>query len=222
MHRPTVLFLLLALFLFVACKQDSYETGDGEYSLLTADFVEAHTAAAKTVDYVVTDEGKQLWPHQSLNASWATKADTLYRAALYYNYSGSSTVEVVSLKKVSVAPITPKDSIKKGMKTDAVRLESMWLSKNKRYLNAAIFVKSGDTDDEKAAHILGIVATDTLHYANSASTLCLQLYHDQGGVPEYYSQRAYFSIPLQGIANDSVRLSITTPEGVSTKTFSVQ
>lgn len=222
MHRLNILPLLLALVLFVGCKQDYYEAGDGEYSLLTANFVEAHAAAHKTIDYVITDEGERLSLQQPQTVSWAAKADSLYRAVLYYNFSGGTTVETVSMKKVSVVSITPKDSIKQGIKTDAVRLESMWLSKSKHYLNAAILVKSGDTDDEKVTHTMGIVAIDTLHNTDNTSTLCLQLYHDQGGVPEYYSQRAYFSIPLQGVANDSVRLSINTPEGVTTKTFSIQ
>ena len=229
MHRLNILPLLLALVLFVGCKQDYYEAGDGEYSLLTANFVEAHAAALQSIsivqgggDYVITDEGERLSLQQPQTVSWAAKADSLYRAVLYYNFSGGTTVETVSMKKVSVVSITPKDSIKQGIKTDAVRLESMWLSKSKHYLNAAILVKSGDTDDEKVTHTMGIVAIDTLHNTDNTSTLCLQLYHDQGGVPEYYSQRAYFSIPLQGVANDSVRLSINTPEGVTTKTFSIQ
>lgn len=223
MHRQLIVFpLLLALWLFAGCKQEYYEAGDGEYSLLTANFVEAHAAAPKTIDYVITDEGERLSLQQPQTVTWAAKTDSLYRAVLYYNYSGSNTVETVSLNKVSIAPITAKDSIKKDIKTDAVGLESLWLSKSKRYLNAAILVKSGETDNEKATHILGIVAVDTLHNTDNTSTLCLQFYHDQGGVPEYYSQRAYFSIPLQGVTNDSVRLSITTPEGVTTKTFSIQ
>ena len=53
MINKSILFLLAAVL--AACQVDSYDSGDGEYSLLTADFVEAHTSQASAVDYAVTD-----------------------------------------------------------------------------------------------------------------------------------------------------------------------
>ena len=50
-------FYLVALLLLVSCTQDNYDKGEGEYSLMRADFVEAHVGSDKRVDYVVTDDG---------------------------------------------------------------------------------------------------------------------------------------------------------------------
>lgn len=49
--------------------------------------------------------------------------------------------------------------------------------------------------------------------ADGTTTQHLTLYHDQGGVPEYYSQRTYVSIPLSDIHADFIILTINTYDG---------
>lgn len=85
-----------------ACQVDSYDSGDGEYSMLTADFVEAHTSQASAVDYAVTDGGDSLVMQQPLSADWADKADTLYRAILYYDHADGTAVRARSIVQVPV------------------------------------------------------------------------------------------------------------------------
>jgi hypothetical protein len=57
--------------------------------------------------------------------------------------------------------------------------------------------------------------------ADSTRTMQLLFNHHQGDVPEYYSQRAYISLPLQGLAADSVRLTVVTYDGPFVRTFSL-
>ena len=59
--RPIALRLCPAVVaLLSACSSDSYESGMGTYSLTRADFVEVHSAAPRTADYAVTDDGERL------------------------------------------------------------------------------------------------------------------------------------------------------------------
>jgi hypothetical protein len=213
--------LLLTCLLILSCSQDNYEKGDGTYSLLQADFVEAYTNGQKQAYRVLTDNDEQLSLQVPISKDWLAKADTVYRAIIYYNKVGQ-TAEVVSLNRMNVAPITPKDSVKKGMKTDPINMESVWVSKNKRYLNAGFYVKSGTTDDPNAIHRLGIVADTLVANPDSTHTLCLKLYHDQGGMPQYYSVHSYFSIALQGIEADSIALTVNTFKGLFEKRLPIK
>ena len=112
--------------------------------------------------------------------------------------------------------------MKEKVKTDPLTLESIWISKNKRYLNASVYLKVGSTDDEEAIHKMGVVCDTIMAHADSTRTLHLRLYHDQGGVPEYYSQRTYFSLPLSELHADSIRFSINTYKGEVVKTLKIK
>ncbi len=214
------LFLLITLAL-TACTIDSYEKGEGELSNVQADFVEAHTNADKKVDYVVTDEDQKIALTSALEASWIQTADSFYRAVLYYKKM-EEQAEPVSMSSIPVVAQIPKAKMKKAMKTDPLKLESVWMSKNRKYLNASIYLKVGTTTDEKAIHHLAIISDTLMVNADNTKTLHLRLFHDQGGVPEYYSQRSYFSISLKEMTADSVRLYVNTYDGETMKTFSVK
>lgn len=66
--------LALTTLLFAACTADNYDTGDGKYSYLRADFVEAHTVASGKIDYAITDDGDSVSLNPVVSASWATSA----------------------------------------------------------------------------------------------------------------------------------------------------
>ncbi|MBR1933873.1 MAG: NigD-like N-terminal domain-containing protein [Prevotella sp.] len=219
MRKLFLTLTVLAAALLAGCEQDAYEKGEGENSLVRADFVEAHVNADKKIVSVTTDDGELLNVSNPFNQNWVQKGDTLYRAMLYYRPADAGQVEAVSCGKIEVASLIPLDSIDDGMKTDPVRLESVWMGKNRRYLNVGLYLKSGATDDEDAVHRLGIVAREVVSHADGRQTLLLQLYHDQGGVPEYYSQRNFFSIALDKIPADSLSISINTYDGEVVKTF---
>ena len=77
--------LLVVPFLAGSCSNDTYESGDGDYSYLRADFVEAHTKAPNEIDYAVTDNRDSLALSPRYRVSWASQADTNYRGLLYYS-----------------------------------------------------------------------------------------------------------------------------------------
>jgi hypothetical protein len=218
-----LLYTLTALLVFTACTQDAYEKGEGKYSLLQADFVEAHTQADKAIDYLLTDDGDRLDIALPIKKSWANTPDSFYRSVCYYKIGADQSVEVTSLTQINVIDsIIPTDSLKKGMKSDPLTLESLWVSKSKRFLNAGIYLKTGTTDNSQAAHLLGLVHDTLITHANGKRTLCARLYHDQGGMPEYYSQRTFLSILLTGLPADSVQLSVNTYKGWLVKCLPIQ
>jgi hypothetical protein len=212
---------LAVMALFAACEQETYETGTGKYSLLQAELVEAYSDAKHQVNYVVTDEGVRLPLSKPHTAKWIDKSDTIYRAALYYN-KVEEQAEVVQLVQVSTPHIIPVDSFKSGVKTDPIKFESIWMSKNRHYLNLGAYLMMGTKEEMAEPQVLGIVADSIALHADSTQTLYLRLYHDQGGVPEYYSQHIYFSVPLMHVKTDSVRLTVNTYKGIVTRCFSMK
>lgn len=221
-----LLTLLILMFALSACTIDSYETGEGDYSTLQAEMVEAHANSQKQIDYADADNGERLNLSQPLSKDWVTTGDTFYRGLLYYKKNGA-TVDVVSLQQISEIGIQSTDSLKKRhieIKTDPLSLEGIWVSKNKRYLNASIHLKIGTTTDTNAIHHIGMVA-DSIHVnGNGDKTLCLRLTHDQGGMPEHYTVTTLFSLPLKDVGNivDSIRIDINTYDGMTTKCLSVK
>lgn len=215
MKRVFRLFLFYHLLILnSSCTQDVYEKGEGDFSQMTAQLADAHVDAKKYIDYVDTDEGEHLVLNQPVTASFITKADTTYRVSFYYKMSGEKA-EPITLGRVLVA--TPK--VIEKMKTDPVRLESMWIGKSAKYLNMGVYLMTGTTQSSSLKQILGCRRDTLMHNADGTTTLRLTFYHDQGGVPQYYSQRAYFSIPLTGVAADSVWLSVNTYDGLIIRKF---
>lgn len=211
----TGIALLLTL---AACSTDNYETGDGRYSYLRADFVEAHTTQDGTVDRVLTDDGHTLTLTPAIAATWTAERDSDYRALLYYNYSGDEATQAqpISVSKVPVCrPHTmPADSVK----TDPVSLQSIWTAKNQRWINLSLDLKVGTVGDNAIMQTIGVAQTGTRHNTDGTTTTLLTLYHDQGTVPEYYSTRYYLSIPADSVRADSAQISVSTYDGLRTLT----
>ena len=53
--------------------------------------------------------------------------------------------------------------------------------------------------------------------ADGTKTLHLTFFHDQAGVPEYYSQRIYLSIPLPPTGVDTIWMDVNTYDGLVEK-----
>ena len=210
--------LLLFVLAVVACEQDVYDKGDNVYSYMRADFVEAVVGSDKQVSYVLTDDDERLPLTAAYSAKWIERPDTVYRAVLYYNYKDQQA-EPLSLARVTTTSVRPLHQYAKGVKTDPLGLEAMWLSSNKRYLNLSIIIKTGAVDKDAEVQTLGVVGDTIMVDDNNLRTYQLRLYHSQGDVPQYYSQRVYFSIPVSGLEADSLQLSVNTYDGVVTKGF---
>lgn len=206
----------LSGLMLASCEMDAYDKGEGEYSLMTAEMVDAHVGSDKYVDYVETDQGDRLNMDPHFTVKWIDTADTTYRAILYYNQTEAGKATTVSMSKVGVLP--PQDSVRGGIKTDPMHIESIWMSKNRKYLNLRMRLMTGATDDEDARQKIGLVNDKEASTDNHARLL---LCHDQGGQPEYYSATSYASIPLAGIEADTLTLTINTYDGMIDRTFVV-
>ena len=208
--------------LLMACTTDAYDKGEGKYSYLKTELVEAHVGSDKNVDFVVTDEGERLMAEPPFTAKWITTADTTYRALLLYDCKTDGKAACLSFGRINVLEPVVADSVKNGVKTDPVRYESSWVSTSRRYLNVAVYLVTGATDDSEMLHRLGMVADTLTVWPDSTRTLRLRLYHDQQTIPQYYSQRTYFSVPLYDIDADTVTLSVNTFDGIVERSFTVK
>ena len=212
--------ILLSFYLFASCKQDNYDKGDGDYSLMRADFIEAHIGSDKRVDYIVTDDGDSLAAEPHFTTKSITVADTTYRAILYYNkVKGTSGKTVAEARAMSVVPTlfpqTPNTQSPTAdeIKTDPVKFESIWLGGNRRYVNFSIILMTGSTEDDDLKHAIGLIDEGIVEYLDGKRTIRCRLYHDQNGIPEYYSQQHYISIPTKSMDADSLCLTINTYKG---------
>lgn len=203
-----ILILLLA-----SCESDSYDKGEGELSLATAEFVEAHANGNKQMDYVITDNDERLTVSPQPSVKWMTTPDSLYRALLYYNNVGEGIIEPLSITQVPTLSIYP-DWMIQDIKTDPVTFESIWQSANGKYFNMAFYLKIGEVGKDAELHTISIIQDTIIQNADGTATSFMCLYHDQGDMPEHYSSKCYISIPRDSIKADSVCMGINTYKGV--------
>ncbi len=215
-----IMAAMVGLAAFAACQSDSYETGQGPYSLMQADFVEAHTSALGLMDRVETDESHVFSLAQPQEVKWATTPDSLYRALLYYEKANDSVARTVSISQVPT--LHPKQlKPEETLCTDPVKFESMWISANGKYLNLGLYLKNGSIQGDSLHHTVGMIRESETTDVDGKRTVSLRLYHDQGGVPEYYSSRYYVSVPCKEIDADSVVVTINTYNGAVERRFSL-
>lgn len=195
MKRLLILMLPLLTGALAACDTDSYDSGTGEYSLMTGDLVDVYTDDDGYISSFVTDDDTEYQLTQRMKASFASSPDSVYRALLYYNLVEGSDylAEPVSIGEVAVLSIFTPDSIER-QNTDPIDLESVWMSKNNKYVNMGIYIKVGTSDDIIDYQTIGMMRDSTVANADGTYTLYLTLYHSQGDVPEYYSQKYYLSM----------------------------
>ena len=205
-----ILCLIFAVILLAACETDSYDKGAGKNSLTMGDLMTAHANGDKSIDYITTDNDEKLIVSQPVTAKWITTADSTYRTVAYYNKLGEGKAEIISIGLVPT--VIPRDSVKEVV-TDPVTFESMWTSKNKKYLNLSIWLKIGNTSVEDAHQTIGMLRTAITTADDGRTTTHLTLLHSQGEVPEKYSTQYFLSIPHDSIPTDSVRLTVETYSG---------
>ena len=189
-------------------------------SYLHTEFVDATTNYAQAFASAITDDNTSLTLSPAIVAKWATTPDSTYRAMLYYNKVENGITKPIAIKRVlTLKPTLISEA--KQQNTDPLTLESAWIGKNKKYLNLSLIIKTGIADDEKAIQSVGLLQTVSRLQKNGTSkAYYFTLAHNQGGVPEYYSSKAYASIPLSTYQQgDSLYVTINTYKGVVTKTF---
>ena len=214
MTRHTLLFALASIV--AACTSTPYETGDGRYSNLHAQFVEARSAAAQQLVSAEADDGSRLvfqYPHQ---CTWAATPDSIYRALLYYTLQGTH-VRPVSATKVYV--LHPQSDVPM-FETDPVNLQAAWISRNHRYLNLRLQLLTGQSADTSRRQTIGIIQQKQEPLPNGGTMHHLSLAHSQNGIPQYVSQTMLVSIPLAHFSpGDSITLTVNTYNGVVVRKF---
>ncbi len=226
MKRLTYIFFIAILL--CSCSSDAYDTGDGALSLMRAEFVEASSNSSSALVSVVTDDGEEMPLTKGVSLSWASRPDTVYRALLYYNKvvadDGTNKAEPLSLSQVPVLAVHDVSDFTGGVITDPVVFESAWKSRNGKYLNLDINLKTGKSGDDNSRHVVGIALAGTGENEAGHKTIRLVFYHSQNGVPEYYSSKLYVSIPVSELPfipseGDEVSLGINTYDGIKTVSF---
>ena len=222
MKRNFIIIGALVVFTLLGCKNDTYDSGDGKYSYIKADFVEAHTVSAKEINYAITDDGDSLVLSPHVSADWAAKSDSDYRALLYYyNTVNNNTTTAYSISRVPVVAYHPLSDFK-SVHTDPVNFESAWLSINRKYLNIGFYVKTGQQDGSTSSQVISMINDGVVSKSDGTHELCLRMYHDQNGVPEYYSTKGYISVPIVTLPKGYIiHLSIKTYDGAITKDFTI-
>ncbi len=224
MRNPLLVTLAASCVLLIAaCTTESYETGDGKYSYLRADFVDAHSGEAKKVMSARTDDGDSLVFRGGATCEWVTTPDSVYRGLLYSSRNGDTEApyaDFLSMSQVMVLRMPEKKPAE--MYTDPLTLESAWVGANGKYLNLGLYVKTGvpaDTE-KKLKQVLGVSCDTIVTHDDGHREFHLILYHDQHGVPEYYSSCIYASIPIGHLrAGDIVNLDVNTYEGLVRHSF---
>ena len=192
--RPKQLLPILA-FSLAACTTETYDSGDGKYSMMRADFVETRTNSAGELYCAVTDEGDSLVLSPKRTAKWAATPDSLYRALLYYNVPQTG----IEVKTISLTSIP----------TPLVRMKED--------------VKEQQTDpDEKQT--IGLMCDEITTDSEGHRHYSLTLLHAQNGVPEYYSAELFLSIadyrlPEKPAKGDIITITINTYKGKTERSF---
>lgn len=213
--KKTLRYAALAL-LFLSCEKQSYDMGQGTYSLMQADFAELTINTQQQATSFLTDEGEQYTLTIPATASWIQRPDTTYRAIIYYNKVAKGQAEKVSMGALGV--LRPIEHWRfKEEPQDPLGVESMWLTKNGKYINIGLLLKNGRVEDEEGTHAVALAQDTVLTNPDHTRTAYYRLLHDQGDAPEYYTNRRFISILLPQDRPDSVQLSIKTYNGTFRK-----
>lgn len=221
---------------FSACTSEGYDTGDGALSYLTAEFVDAATDKEASFRTAETDGGVMLTLTPAIKADWASTADSTYRALLYYKVEkgapqpgeaslvGEARAMPVSIQRVLVPRVADQRNAAKPLPADPLTIETAWTSKNGRYINLGIILKTGTADGKTSAQSIGVAYTGAAMKADGTRRYSLRLVHEQNGVPEYYSASAYVSIPLcrlpfKAKEGDEITVSAATYNGETERSF---
>ena len=219
--KKTVASILMMLTIALSsCERDSYEKGEGRYSLLQADFANLTVDNEKRGVSFVTDEGESYLLSNPLKTSWIETADTVYRTYLYYNKEDNGRADI---KSIGILPTLIARDAKdfKRQPQDPLGVESSWLTRDSKYINMGLLLKNGRDDNGKEGiHALALALDEVRQNDDQTHTAYYRLLHEQGEAPEYYTNRRYVCILLPTEERpDSVCLTVNTYDGVVVKKF---
>ena len=217
MHAAKALCLA---FLSVAgvlssCSNDE----EADFSGVKAEMCLLETDLMAKVKSAVTDSDEQLIFSSPVNVKWAEKADSIYRALLYYRMEGGKALPL-SAKQVLVLQPRTKEELRKVLDAkDPVTFVSGWKAKNGSFLNLTVDIKTGTQEGSESSHSVALLE-DTVCVSPTGKRYCYRLLHSRNGVPEYYTVRTYISIPASQISSgDTISLDIPNYDGMMRKVY---
>ena len=229
-HITTAAAGMVMLALAVsACSSDAYDTGDGSLSYMRADFVKAFADHDGKFTAAITDDDLSLTLQPAIAAGWSAP-DTVCRALLYYDAAqlsesaSEAAVRPVAIGRVIMPKVIDRQAVAADLPTDPVVMETAWRSKNHKYINLGLQLKTGTTDGNVAAQAIGWVYTGSTPIDGGAQRHSFMLAHSQNGVPQYYSTPLYVSLSLDELPvtpgdGDEIEVSVNTYKGVVSRTF---
>lgn len=194
MMRVKTFIGFLVLLLATSCENEPYSSGDGALSNMTTVFGEADFDSQGCAVRFDTDADKTLNFTRPYGKPDEKLANKTLRSLLYYNITDDAGIaDPVMIAGVLTANVIDRDSIK-NKKDDPLKVHSVWLSENKKYLNLALSLKTSTPEDESLRHKLGM-----LYESTQGEVSNLRLIHDDADIPGNYSVKTYFSVPVKSI-----------------------
>ena len=187
----------IGLFPFTSCSGDD----DYQYPSVQLEYLSATTDSRGALHQVTTDGG-ETWDVLNDRSQFRSTPDTLLRIVSNYliaeDAQGKRGAELYAVRPV-ISPIPlPAAEFKKGIKTDATELLSIWMGRD--YLNLVMTFK-GQSATHKFHFVEERVTTDE---ATGQREVTLLLYHDKADDVEAYSRRVYLSVPLRHYMEEGI------------------
>lgn len=203
--------IIMALLALTACSKEEYQ-----YPSITTDLVDLQTDNNSNVKQILTDDGKVFVPNKIVKYASSTP-DSTYRVRCAYKVL-EETGNKISLYRinqiVSAYPVF-SSYFENGIKTDPVKIISIWQSE--RYINLHIGLMT-----KGELHEVHFIKDEPVINASGTKTQHITFYHSQGNDPEGYTREAFLSCPLYNLglqSNDSVIFSINTYDGNKSYNF---
>lgn len=217
--RPVFSMAILWLpFLMYSCETDSYETGEGEYSLMRGDLCDLSVNSLRQATAFVTDDGDSYQLDVPYAAKWIQTPDSTYRTLIYYNKVSAGVAQLVNIGTVVTLGPIPHWRME-NQTQDPMGLESAWISKNGKYLNLGLLMKTGRISDEELPHNIAVVQDTLCVRDDGKCSAYYRFLHSQNGIPEYYTNRRFVSILLPDEKPDTIYFNMMTYDGVLTRVF---
>lgn len=204
---------IAAIFLLVltACNEEDYHYPD-----VVTNLVELETDGSSNIHLIRTDDGAIYFPDKIIAFKDATP-DSLYRVNCTYQPLDESGGKATLYNVKGVLSPFPKEPsyFKDGIKTDPLKITSIWNSGGYINLHLGVMTKGG----KHKYHFLNLGKSKN---SMGKSTQLIQLFHSQEKDPEAYTQEIFLSCPLRKLdlhSGDSIIFSINTYEGVKVYKF---
>jgi hypothetical protein len=165
------------------------------------EFLTATADKTGTVVSVVTDSRQTLSVADDRTSTHFNSGETK-RIISNYEVLSDNTVRIYAMSAVlSPAPVPLSDKAFNGvLKSDPMEMTSIWAGY--KYINMLLSLKADGT----AAHLLHFIEESAGEVdADGERSVNILLYHDSNDSGDYYTKRAYVSLPLEQYITDGCK-----------------